>query len=331
MKPGEKTELYRELAKLTEADFHLDRSLTLLLSQKKRPASRAYLAGLKQGLAEGKSVAQTVRDYAPDKACTLDLALIEAGERSGKLGGAFNHLARYYSSVESARKKARGALVYPLILLHLAILLPELPAAIAGTSLGLGFGGRAALGVGGLWLIILGLWAVWHWLERRALTSPRLDRGLGRIPLIGPVRRHWSMARFCQVFHAGLLAALRMSEICRLAGEAAQSGLLKSGSEEAAGRIESSGEPLAEALAASGSFDTLFINSVATAEEAGRLDEEFARLAAMENITAAQSLERASVWLPKIGYTLIVLFVLYRIFSMLQAYYGGVMRQLEAI
>lgn len=331
MKPGEKTELYRELAKLTEADFHLDRSLSLLLSQKKRPATRSFLDGLKQGLAAGKSVAESAREYNPETASALDQALIEAGERSGRLGNAFTHLARYYSSVESARKQARGALVYPLILLHLAILLPELPTAIAGTSRGLGFPARAALGVGGLWAILLSLGLLWRWLERRAVESARVDAWLGRIPLIGPVRRHWAMARFCQVFHAGLLAALRMSDICRLAGEAAQSGLLKKGAADTAARIESGGEPLAESMAASGTFDASFVHSMATAEEAGRLDDEAARWAAVENVSAAQALERAAVWLPKIGYTLIVLFVLYRIFSMLQSYYGGVMRQLEAI
>ncbi len=329
MKPAEKAILYRELAKLTQADFHLDRSLTLLLSQKIPPDRRAYLEGMKRGLAEGKSLAESVRDHNSALVAGLELALIEAGERSGRLSSAFNHLARYYAAADGAARQMRGAMIYPLILLHLAILLPEIPSAIVATE-GPGFFTRVVLWFGGLWLVLAGLYFLWRWLTRRATESARADVWVNRVPWIGAARRHWALARFCQVFHAGLLAGLRMSAICRLAGDASQSGQLKTGAEEAAASVED-GDTLALAMAGTGAFDPLFVNAVATAEEVGRMDEEMGRWTTAETLNAAQAMERASLWLPKMGYGLIVVFVVYRIISMVAGYYGGMLRHLEGL
>ena len=329
MTPAEKTALYRELAKLTQADFHLDRSVALLLSQKSLPGRRAFLEGMQRGLEEGKSLAEAIREHNGKTVAGLDLALIEAGERSGKLSAAFNHLARYYASADGAVRQMRGAMIYPLILLHLAIVLPELPSAIVATE-GPGFLPKVLLGFGVLWAVVGGMYFLWRWLSEKALTSAQADGWLNRVPWIGPARRHWALARFCQVFHAGLLAGLRMSDICRLAGMAAQSGGIRAGAEVAAARIEE-GETLSMGLADAGAFEPLFVNSVATAEEVGKLDEEMARWSTDETLSAAQALEKASVWLPKMGYALVVIFVGYRIISMVMGYYGGILQQMKEL
>ncbi len=330
MKSAEKTALYRELAKLTQADFHLDRSLTLLLSQKSSPGRRAYLEGMQRGLTEGKSLAESIQEYNQKLVTSLEMALIEAGERSGKLNAAFNHLARYFASADGAARQMRGAMIYPMVLLHLAIVLPEIPTAFVATD-GPGFFSRVLLWFVLLWVVLVATYFLWQWLTQKALDSAQVDRALNRLPWIGPARRHWAMARFCQVFHAGLLAALRMSAICRLAGEASQSGSLKKAAFAAAELIEAEGEPLSTSLAQEEGFDPLFLNALATAEEVGQLDEEMARCASAETLSAAEAMERAALWLPKIGYAIVVLFVVSRIVTMLQGYYGGMLRHLDSL
>lgn len=330
MKPAEKTALYRELAKLTQADFHLDRSLELLLSQKSSPGRRAYLEGLQKGLAEGRGLAESLRTQNGQLISGLEIALTEAGERSGKLSAAFNHLARYFASEEGARRQMRQAMIYPLILLHLAIVLPEIPTALTATE-GPGFATRILIMVGILWAGLAVLAALWGWLVRQAPLSPSIDACLGRVPWIGKARRHWALARFCQVFHAGLLAALRMSEICRLAGEASQSARIRHGAAQAAETIKEQGEKLSLALAETGAFPSPFVNAVATAEEVGKLDEEMARWNTAETVSAAEAMERAAQWLPKAGYALVVGFVMYRIFTMVQGYYGSIRQHLDAL
>ena len=100
MTHSEKATLYRELAKLTDADFHLDRSLAFLLGQKPSPQKRAFLEGLKRGLESGQSIAESIQTHNVALVGGLEISLIEAGERSGKLASAFNHLTRYFSAME---------------------------------------------------------------------------------------------------------------------------------------------------------------------------------------------------------------------------------------
>ena len=315
----DKATLYRELAKLTDASLHLDRSLDLLLAQSSHRVRHRYLEGLKRGLTEGISLAESVKKHNAELVTGLELALIEAGERSGKLGTSFNHLARYFAAMDGAGEKARQAMIYPFILAHLAVLLPELPALVVAQENDHPVQ-RIVLGLVILWAVIFGVLLVWRWLSARAITSAAVDAWLGRLPFIGPARQHWALARFCQVSHACLLAALNMSESVRLAGRASQSGVLRQASEIAAEQIME-GETLGDALL-EGGFEAGFANSIATAEEVGKIDEEMARWSTGETLAAHDAIDRAAQWLPKIGHAVVVLFVVWRIISMMRGIYG---------
>lgn len=329
MKLSEKALLYRELSKLVGADFHLDRSLNLLLRQQPSHARRTWLQGLQRGLEEGKGIADSLRVHCAPFAGTLELALIEAGERSGRLNDAFSHLARFFEAWDVAMRQAMGAMIYPLVLAHMGIVLPELPGVVTASMQGEGLSWRGMLmPLAILWLIILSLFLLWRWLSRIGAHSAAVDAWLGRIPLIGGVRRHWALARFSQVFHACLLASMRMTECIQLAGAASHSGLLARASEDAAKRI-AAGETIAGAMADVHGFPMVFVHGVATAEEAGTLDHEMNRWAATESIEAADAVQRAAQWLPRVAYGFVVIYVAYRIITMMSSYYTGMMDQLQ--
>jgi type II secretory pathway component PulF len=76
--------------------------------------------------------------------------------------------------------------------------------------------------------------------------------------MVGGVRRHWALARFCQVFHTGLLASFRMSEILELAGDASQSARLREAGHRAAHSLEA-GDLLTNAMKKTGAFPRAFI------------------------------------------------------------------------
>ena len=325
MRADDHAVLYRELAKLTGADFHLDRSLDLLLAQELSTRQRRFVAGLRGGLEAGLGVAAALRrlDGVPE----LDLALIEAGERSGRLTEAFGHLETYYAAMTRAAAQMRAALVYPLLLLHLAPLLPQLPHAMAQ---GADWLPRLLLSLAGLWTGLLAFAAAGRWLAARAQASATLDRWLCRLPLLGPVRRHWALARFCLVAHAGLLAALRVPEISRLAGAAAQSGRLRAAGEHAAVQL-AEGRPWAEALGGARAFPKPFVQAVATAEHIGGLDREMQRWAALETETARQALARLAEWLPRLAYGLVVALVVWRLFAMIAEVYAPLLAPLQEL
>lgn len=328
MKLSEKALLYRELAKLVGAHFHLDRSLDLLLKQHPSHARRTWLQGLQLGLKEGKGVAASITDHCGAFSDELEFALIDAGERSGRLGDAFSHLSRYFEAWNIAVKQALGALIYPLLLAHLGIVLPELPTMVTATMEDRPAGmGSILMPLALLWLVLLSLFLLWRWLARLGARSAAVDFWLGRIPLIGSVRRHWALARFCQVFHACLLASMQITESIQLAGRASHSGLLRQASLDAAQRI-AAGATISGAMADVHGFPLIFVHGVATAEESGTLDHEINRWSAAETIEAGDAVQRASQWLPKIAYGIVVLYVAWRIIG-LMAGYGQMLKSLE--
>ena len=324
---ADKATLYRELAKLIGADFHADRAVDLLAAQNPPPPRKAFLEGLQRGLARGEGLAKALEQENRALVTGMEIALVSAGETSGRLAQPLEHLARYFAAVDSGVRQAKGAMIYPLILVHLGIVLPELPALIVDT------GGGSPLAsivtkIAVFWLLALVIWQIWKWVSATAVKSAALDRVLNRLPLIGQARRHWALARFTQVFHAGLLAAMRMSHVMRIAGDASQSGVMFHGAESAATRIDT-GAQLAPSLRATGAFPHVFVDSVATAEEVGSLDKEMQRWAAAETDLAGEAMQRMALWLPKAGYAIIVLYIAWRIISMFMGVYAPVFKLME--
>lgn len=85
------------------------------------------------------------------------------------------------------------------------------------------------------------------------------------------------------------------------------------------------GGRLGVALRSSGGFPKLFADSISTAEESGTLDRELERWAKAETQMATGATERAATWLPKIAYGMAVLYIVWRIVSMMSGYYAGIL------
>lgn len=325
MTDPDKAIVFRELAKLLKADFHLDRTFALLLNQNPKPAVVSFLDSAQQRLNSGTGVTEALRQTPQGAMTPLDLAMIGAGENSGRLAQSFTLLAGYYESVVESARKARSAMVYPLILAHLGVILPELPAAIAGDSL-VELPLRILTRLGVLWALLLLILKGWKALTHSAQVSPSIDRLLATLPLLGAVRQHWALARFTQVAHSSLLAAIPPQEWMRLAGVASGSGQFHTGSQVAANLI-AEGQPIATSLRIGGGFPKSFIDSLDTAEETGTLDHEMARWAQLEAEEARDSMERVAAWLPKFLYAIVALYVATRIIGMMTAIYAPLLQE----
>jgi type IV pilus assembly protein PilC len=258
----------------------------------------------------------------------MEHGIIAAGEKGGKLGAAFKHLADYFDLVARARRDALKAMIYPLILLHFGILLAVIPTDVMG-------GGISAEGL--LKSLVLALLTTYGlifigamlvvWLLRLAPRHAAVDRLINLWPLIRGTRKNLAMARFTKVYHAGLVAGLSMAETATMAGEAAHSGAIR----EASGRLKATakeGNALGPVFIAERAFPRAFAKSYATAEESGMLDKDLLRWARVFEDDAASSVRTLSVVLPKLGYALIVAFVVWKLVSFYSGYYES-LEQLE--
>ena len=121
--PGQlvrRSELYHQLGQLTAAGLGLTRALEQI---HRAPPSRSFRAPIRHVLAEitaGFTFSESVRragGWLPD----FDIALLEAGERSGRLDSCFRLLADHYADRGRMAREMIADLAYPAFLLHFAV------------------------------------------------------------------------------------------------------------------------------------------------------------------------------------------------------------------
>lgn len=168
-----------------------------------RERSKTWATGCSSGL----PLAQQMRASGEDE---LDVALVEAGELSGRLGEMCLEIAAQHRHVIALRSMAIARLVYPLFLIHAALIVAAFPSVF--------------MRGGSPWLLLAGPAALWTALGVGALAVRVLGReGWSRIALLRGVRYlawPWIAANTCLAMRAGLSAGMLAPRVLELAAEA---------------------------------------------------------------------------------------------------------------
>jgi type II secretory pathway component PulF len=307
--PRRKEVLFLELAKLLEAGFGIRQAIAVILETKPPAAEAAALRKMDDALAAGRSIADAFTESGAE---ALEQSLVRAGERGGKLAQAFRHLADYFGLVADARRDVWRAMVYPLLMLHLGVIIAVVPGGLMAEK---GAGEvlfSAILAVVALEIVLLLLGIAVKAVLGLAPKNAAADRLLNWLPVIGKARKALAMARFTKVYHTGLLAGLSMEETVGSSLDASHSGMLRSGGRRLLAKAKEGGA-LGPEFIASGVFPVVFSRSYATAEEAGGLDKDLERWAKRYQDEAARGIQTIAAVLPKVLYFLILLFVAWTI------------------
>ena len=317
MSSTESASFYQGLARFLGAGFPIVKAVEALLSRPLKPSHRRPLESLRDGLTRGSSIADSLQPAVTP----LDFALLDASERGGKIAEGCQHLAEYYELLANTRRQIVAQLGYPVILLHLGILLPSvatliwegLGAFLVATLVPLAvlYGGAAAL------------WLAGRWMARRAQTDVAMDRLLNRIPLVGKTRRWLALGRWCKAMEISLIAGRKVSEALEWGGQAAQAAEIRTASRSVAEAV-SQGEELAPLITAQRAFPVELAQSIATGEATGTLDVEMARWSRLAQTESAAAAQQVGQWAPKILYFLVVLFVAWKVVSLGMGYFAGI-------
>jgi type II secretory pathway component PulF len=218
-------------------------------------------------------------------------------------------------------------MIYPLVVLHLGIIIAVVPGALMKGEVSL------AQILGSLMVTLLVVYGVMlaalfsiRAVLNKAPENPGIDRMINRIPWVGNARRNMAMARFCKVYHSCLLAGISMRETTQLASAAAHSGVIREAGVELVA-VAKSGNALGPQFLKDGAFPKTFARSYATGEEAGTLDKDLGNWAKVFQDDAESSARTLSVMIPKVLYFFILGFVLWKVVG----FYGGYYSSLEQI
>jgi type II secretory pathway component PulF len=320
---AQRAELYQQLASLLSAGVSMLQALEML---RKNPPSRAFrppLTRVQVQLGQGYSFTESLRlqkDWLPP----FDLALLQAGEESGRLPECCRLLAGYYEERAQLARQVIGALLYPLFLAHFAVIvfpLSHLTALVQSFDVVAFFAAKLLIVLpfylAALFLIVA---AQGH---RSESWRAFVERLLGVVPGIGKARRHLALARLAAALEALLAAGVSIIEGWNLAAEASGSPALRHAVRSWEQPLEA-GQTPAELLAITPAFPELFANLYATGELSGQLDQTLGRLHRHYQEEGSRRLQLVAQWVPRLIYLIIVLSIAYFILTFWLGYFGNI-------
>ena len=286
--------LTSELAVMLRAGLPLDGALRVLLGMDHRPPVAALVAqvleSVKGGTPLSRALAARGELFGP-----FYVNMVRSGEASGQLGAVLTRLVEHLERMRALRESVVSALIYPGILLSVAVLsvlailifiVPQFEQLFRDAKEALPLATRIVLGAGHLVLdygvlllagLVLGGYAFVRWLRSDAGQRWGQAR-LARLPVLGRVRHEYNLARFTRTFGTLLANGVPILTALGIAGETLEDVKLRDSIKGVAPKVKSGGR-LADALAATGSFEPLAINLVRVGEETGTLDRMVLELA----------------------------------------------------
>jgi type II secretory pathway component PulF len=318
----QRAELYHQLAQLTSAGIGVVPALEQIKRNPPASSFREPLQHFLDELATGRTLSESLQHggWLP----VFDTALIEAGERSGRLDGCFRLLADYYNDRARVTKTAISQLIYPVGLIHFAvfIFLIVLPFAASQFNASLTWlFVKAALVLAPLYgVVALMIYALQskHGENWRA----RLESFLRPIPMLGTARHYLALSRLAAALEALISAGVNVVEAWNLAATASGSPAFRRAVASWKPQLTAGRTP-AELVRANPIFPETFANLYASGEVSGKLDETLRRLYTYYQEEGTLKLQTFATWVPRLIYFLIVLVIAYFIISFYQHLYGS--------
>lgn len=323
----EKGSVYHELGQFLRAGTGFSQALDSLLAETPRGSVREFFERLRTAARRGDTVPEAFAHARPAVG-EMELAVIEAASRGGRLDAAFTYLTGYFENLERVRGELMRGASWPLVQLHLGVLVPALPILLTPG------GGTAAYvqQTSGFLLVLYAaamvLWGVGTAWARGAARLPAAEAALRGTPLFGRLQANLALSRFCSAYEMGLAAGVNVPESLRAAARASRSAGIGRAVEAALPGVRA-GEQVGPLLAASGAFPKALLRSMRMGEETGRLDEELRRQADFYGQAAVASLQALGRWLPKVIYGVVGAFLAYQIIRLFSQTMQGYQQFME--
>lgn len=293
VKPQDVIDFSRQLATLIESGITILTTLQLLEEQAFRPVFSKVIAGLVSELRGGSSLSQALSKY-PEAFSYTYCQVVKAGEQAGNLEVGLRQIAGYMERQVATKKRIRGALAYPMVVLFMAIgvfvllitvALPPLVGLFTALGTELPWMTRSLIAIsnfltnykfyllGGVAIVAISVIGYLR-LPAGKLT---MDRLLLKLPLIGPINIQRNVGHFCRtasmLLKAGLLLPQTMSIVIQTVGNRIIRQTLKEVREKLV-----QGQGLSQPMAAIDLFPRLMVEMVSVGEKTGNLDSTLATL-----------------------------------------------------
>ncbi|WP_019531395.1 type II secretion system inner membrane protein GspF [Dasania marina] len=286
--------LTRQLATLIQSNMPLDEALTASAQQARKPKIKSLILQVRARVLEGHSLAYALGDF-PQVFNSMYCAMVKAGEHAGFLGLVLEQLADYTENSQYTQQKLKMAMIYPIILMLVAVgVVSLLMIFVVPELVGLFQQSRTELPAITVVLISLSdfINSSGHWLLiaiiafivaiKQLLKKPSrryLWHKLQlKLPFIGDFFTAADSARFASTLSILASSGVPLLEALRIAGAVLNNLQLRAASEQVAVAVQE-GMSLNKALNQAGVFPPMMVHMVASGEASGELEGMLARCA----------------------------------------------------
>lgn len=284
----------RQLATLVASSLPLDECLQAVAAQNRKSSIKSMFLQIRSRVAEGHTLAHSLNQY-PQAFGEMYRAMVNAGEEAGQLAPVLEQLANYTESRQHTTQTLQMALIYPFVLLAVAVavvaalmifVVPELVGIFAHTQKAL-----PPLTRGLIWTSdFLRDYALYCFLMavaigfgfKRSLRDPRrrfrLHQLLLRLPVVRGVLSILDSARFASTLSILMASGVPLIHALQIASAVMSNLVLQEASREVATRVQE-GLSLSRALSQQPFFPPMMVHMVASGEMSGDLERMLERSA----------------------------------------------------
>lgn len=287
----------RQLATLIGAGLPLLRSLQILADQVESKNLKEAIEDITRSVEDGATLSEALAKH-PRIFDRLYVNMIKAGEIGGALEQVLDRLAMFQEKSADLRSKVKGALIYPVVVIFIAIavvcvimiyvvpkfeqMFTELSGGEDGLPMLTQLLVNASNGLVDYWfmpiIVVVAVLALYSAINSTAFGKYTIDRIKLRLPIFGGIIQKSSIARFARTFGTLLDTGVPILQTLVIVKDTSGNEVVARAMVEIHASIRD-GDTVNEPMKKFPIFPSLVVHMIAVGEETGALDKMLLKVA----------------------------------------------------
>ncbi len=297
----------QEIATLLKAGLPLDRCLEILISLSANEQVRELMVLLREDVRGGAALSKAM-EARKGVFSRFYLNMIRAGEAGGALDVVLQRLTEFMERSKELRDTVKSALIYPVILIGVAILsvaillvwvVPQFSQMFADSGKALPVPTQVVIAMGDIvrkywWVMVAGGIGIYAWFGkqmREPASRYRWDKRLLALPLLGDLIGKLEVARFSRTLGTLIGNGVTLLAALSIVKETLNNTVMAKGLGDVANQLKE-GKGLGKPLFETGLFPKLAVHLVMVGEETGKLQDMLIRVADIYDREVNNSVKR---------------------------------------
>lgn len=294
----------RNFSTMINAGLSLTKCLSILGGQSDNAYLRDIIGQLAKDVEGGQSLSDALARH-PKVFPPIFINMVRAGETGGVLDEVLNRLADHFENDQALRGKIKSAMTYPvamgamilcILVAMMVFVVPtfekmfkDMGGALPAPTQVLVNVSHFMLGPGGIVTIVVlvaGIAAFKWWSKGPGLYI--WDTALLKMPVVGPVTRKMSLARFTRTFGTLVAAGVPILAALDIVGDTSGNENISQSIKKVRAAVKE-GETISKPLSEIPVFPSMLVQMIAVGEETGALDSMLNKIADFydEEVSAA--------------------------------------------